>query len=174
MSASVNVWRANGAGVYGEFAQGLSYRAYVLEGLLGSKFSASSGIRGGRQKGSQANADDLALAARVDYEGVPGLLVGASVYAGNSGAGATDSLGAEIDAGSWAPRGGLGARAAAEGAGLACGAATAATGASCESLRVGPERGGSGEASTEPRESVEDASTTLALFCSSIRFVASR
>jgi hypothetical protein len=94
-----STWRANGAGVFGEMENGLRYRAYVTEGLRGDRFTASSGIRGGRQKGGSAIAEDFAVCARADFEGIAGLLVGGSVYAGNSGAGSVDSLGQEIDAG---------------------------------------------------------------------------
>lgn len=77
-------WRVNGAGVFGEFPGGLSYRAYISEGLDARKFTASSPTRGGRQKGSRARATKPALSARVDYAGAPGLRVGGSVYRGDS------------------------------------------------------------------------------------------
>ncbi len=79
-------WRENGAGIFGE-AGGFEYRAYAVVGLLSEGFSAS-GIRGGRQKGARSRAHDFALTGRLDFAGVPGLLVGASFYAGDSGQGA--------------------------------------------------------------------------------------
>jgi len=78
-----STWRENGVGVYGE-AGPVEYRAYVVNGLDASGFS-DGGLRGGRQKGSQALADDLALVARVDYVDVPGLVLGGSGYYGDSG-----------------------------------------------------------------------------------------
>ena len=78
-----STWRENGIGIFGE-AAGLSYRAYLINGLNGGGFNAS-GLRGGRQKGSQALAEDFGGVGRVDYTGVPGLLVGASAYYGQSG-----------------------------------------------------------------------------------------
>ena len=39
-------------------------------------------MRGGRQKGSQAKADDLAAVLRLDWNGVDGLWLGGSVYLG--------------------------------------------------------------------------------------------
>ena len=78
-------WRENGAGVHGS-AGLFSYRAYVVNGLNGLKFS-SSGIRGGRQKGSKAKASDLAFAGRVDVTPTPGVFVGAGLYTGGSGQG---------------------------------------------------------------------------------------
>ena len=78
-------WRENGAGLFGA-AGSFEYRAYAVVGLLSRGFSAA-GIRGGRQKGSKSLAEDFALTGRVDYVGVPGLLLGASFYTGNSGQG---------------------------------------------------------------------------------------
>jgi hypothetical protein len=86
-----STWREGGIGVFGE-AAGLSYRAYVVNGFDGvgggsseaSGFSAS-GLRGGRQKGSKAVAEDFALVGRVDYVGKPWLILGASGYVGQAG-----------------------------------------------------------------------------------------
>ncbi len=86
-------WRANGAGFYGDILPGLGYRAYILEGLNASGFSDTDGIRGGRQSGAQALADDMALAGRLEYRGLTGTIIGASAFTGNSGQGAMDSLG---------------------------------------------------------------------------------
>ncbi len=87
-----STWRENGVGVFGETPQGIAYRAYLINGLdavgggssNASGFSAS-GVRGGRQKGSKAVAEDFAGVVRVDYTGVLGLLVGTSAYIGESG-----------------------------------------------------------------------------------------
>lgn len=76
-------WRENGVGVFGDLGP-VTYRAYLLNGLKGSGFTGA-GFRGGRQKGAEAIANDFAGVARVDYTGVPGLLVGGSVYYGGSG-----------------------------------------------------------------------------------------
>ncbi len=81
-------WRDLGIGVYGE-AGGFAYRAYVVNGLDARGFNASQPIRGGRQKGSQALAEDFAFTGRVDWVGLPGLLVGVSGYTGDSSQGAT-------------------------------------------------------------------------------------
>ena len=79
-------WRENGAGLFGS-AGPFEYRSYVVVGLASTGFSAS-GIRGGRQKGSKSKAEDFALTGRLDFVGVPGLLVGGSFFSGNSGQGA--------------------------------------------------------------------------------------
>ncbi len=78
-----STWRENGVGVFGEVGP-ISYRAYLVNGLKGSGFTAA-GLRGGRQKGAEAVSNDFAGVARVDYTGTPGLLVGASAYYGGSG-----------------------------------------------------------------------------------------
>ena len=90
-------WRENGAGVFGSTGA-FEWRAYAVAGLDSAGFEGS-GIREGRQGGSESKADDLAFTGRLDFTGVPGLLVGASVFTGNSGQGATvDSreLGARV------------------------------------------------------------------------------
>lgn len=88
-------WRTNGFGVVGSLKSGLGYRLYLIEGLNAAGFSAS-GIRGGRQSGSQSLAEDFALTGRVDYSGVAGLMVGASFYTGQSGQGLKNAAGHEI------------------------------------------------------------------------------
>jgi hypothetical protein len=87
-----STWRENGVGLFGGIAD-FAYRAYVVNGLdatgaSGSSGFTSAGLRGGRQKGSRALAEDFVGAARVDYTGVLGLLIGTSAYFGNSGQGA--------------------------------------------------------------------------------------
>jgi hypothetical protein len=77
-------WRENGVGIFGRLADRIEYRAYVINGFEGSGFS-SSGLRGGRQKGSRALANDFAFVARADVDVAPGLVVGGSVYTGQSG-----------------------------------------------------------------------------------------
>ena len=79
-----STWRENGAGVFGQLGETLSYRSYVVNGLEASGFS-SSGLRGGRQKGSRATAEDLAGVFRIDWDPTPGLRIGGSYYYGNSG-----------------------------------------------------------------------------------------
>lgn len=89
-------WRENGVGIFGDLGP-FSYRAYAVNGFDAAGFSSGSGLRGGRQDGAQASARDIALTARADYQGVPGLLAGASVYRGESGQGAEDTAGRVID-----------------------------------------------------------------------------
>lgn len=94
-----STWRENGFGVFADL-EDVSLRAYVVNGLDGTGGFSASGLRGGRQKGSEALAEDFALAARADYTGQPGLVLGGSAYIGGSGQGADDPLnpGGEIGA----------------------------------------------------------------------------
>jgi hypothetical protein len=77
-------WRANGAGIFGEIAPGLSYKTYVVTSLLASDFS-SSNIRGGRQNGSKEKANDMSWVGRLDWSPTVGLDLGGSIYLGNQG-----------------------------------------------------------------------------------------
>ena len=77
-------WRENGFGIFGTLHERLHYRAYVVNGFDGTDFD-SSGLRGGRQKGSEARANDMAIVARLDYDLMDGLRVGGSYYTSNSG-----------------------------------------------------------------------------------------
>jgi hypothetical protein len=90
-------WRENGAGVFGDLGP-VTYRAYVVNGLDSSGFSAEGGIRGGRQKGAKAKAEDFAFTARADWTILPGLLVGGSFYRGSSSQGATTPSDESFDA----------------------------------------------------------------------------
>jgi len=80
-----STWRENGGGVYGAF-DWVAFRAYVINGFDGLDFS-SGGLRSGRQKGSRAKATSMAFTGRVDVTPTPGVFVGASLYAGDSGQG---------------------------------------------------------------------------------------
>ena len=76
-------WRENGIGIFGELGP-VSYKGYMVNGLRGERFDAS-GIRGGRQKGSKAIAEDFAWVGRLDWTITTGLTLGGSAYYGNSG-----------------------------------------------------------------------------------------
>ena len=68
-------------------------RALPMAGLCRGGASLERGFTSeghpeGRQQGSQSLAEDLAFTGRLDYVGVPGLLLGGSLFTGNSGQGA--------------------------------------------------------------------------------------
>jgi hypothetical protein len=78
-----STWRENGAGIFGDLGP-FSYRMYAMASLDGTRLEAAN-VREARQGGSESNAEDLAIAARLDLTGVPGLIAGASVFTGNTG-----------------------------------------------------------------------------------------
>ena len=80
-------WHENGALAYGKFSDlGIEYTAGVVNALNlnnGDTLSAGSGwIRDGRQGAAKKASFDPAFVGRVDYVGLAGLTVGASVYYG--------------------------------------------------------------------------------------------
>ena len=77
-------WREVGAGLFGRIADQIEYKLYAVASLDASAFEAS-GIREGRQQGSESLAEDLAVTARVDWEPIPELMIGASAFVGETG-----------------------------------------------------------------------------------------
>lgn len=77
-----STWRENGVGLRGDMGP-VEYRLALVGGLDAAGFT-DEGLRGGRQKGSKALAEDFALVGRLDYVDVPGLILGGSFYAGES------------------------------------------------------------------------------------------
>jgi hypothetical protein len=78
-------WRENGIGLFGN-QDAFSWRLYLMNSFDGGKFGAA-GLRGGRQKGAKALAEDMGAAGRFDYTGAPGLLLGLSAYTGETAQG---------------------------------------------------------------------------------------
>ena len=78
-------WREMGAGAFGEHGP-ISWRAYAVNSIRGDRFTAG-GVRGGRQKGANAQIEDIALTGRLDYEPFEGTTIGASFFSGNTGQG---------------------------------------------------------------------------------------
>jgi hypothetical protein len=78
-------WFETGVGVHGELGRGWRYRAYVMAPLNAANFSADEGVRGGRQKGSEANIGRAAFTGRAEYVGIRRLTVGVSFWSGRSG-----------------------------------------------------------------------------------------
>ena len=76
-------WRENGGGIFGDIGTA-SYKLYVVNSLDAAGFDAD-GIRGGRQKGSKATAEDFSGVVRLDWEAIQSVTIGGSVYGGNQG-----------------------------------------------------------------------------------------
>lgn len=78
-------WRELGVGVHGVFAEGFRYDVGVTTGFDSGKLDDPlTGIRSAHQEGQLANARDLAVYGALNYR-LPGLLVGGSVFSGDTG-----------------------------------------------------------------------------------------
>lgn len=85
-----STWHENGVGGFGRIGD-FDWRAYALTGFDAAGLNIEeSGMRDGRQNGSSAAADNLALTARLDYRGITGLLLGVSMWSGDSGQAGSD------------------------------------------------------------------------------------
>ena len=78
-----STWRENGGGMLGAYGP-VNFRAYVTNGFNGAGFT-SAGLRGGRQRGVQARAANMAFSGRLDVTPIPGVSGGVGVYDGGSG-----------------------------------------------------------------------------------------
>lgn len=82
-------WREIGVGAQGTLPwPGLSYKAYVVSGLVAANFGGAEGVREGRQEGRQATFANPSITGRLEYAR-PGLRVGASFWHGGTTAGDT-------------------------------------------------------------------------------------
>ena len=80
-----STWREIGVALQGEAGQGLEYNFGISTTPDASKYKdASKGFRDLRTSGRQVAANDLGLFGALNYRGVPGLLVGASVFSGDT------------------------------------------------------------------------------------------
>ena len=74
-----STWWENGVAVSGQYSSGLSWDFAVTSGLkVPTQGSSAFRIRSGRQKTSNASAEDLAYTARLAYSGLPGLQLAAT------------------------------------------------------------------------------------------------
>lgn len=80
-------WREAGVGIFGDIAPGLKYKIYYVSSLDAADFTASSGLRSGRQSVANATAEDFAVTGRLDFTRVNGLKLGASFFTGNTSQG---------------------------------------------------------------------------------------
>ena len=99
-----STWRANGAGLFGDLGSGFSYRVYLVEGLRAVRntndringYSASNGVRDGRQSGSFARVENWAGTGRLEWRSRFGLSAAASAFHGGSAQGDTTPAGDEF------------------------------------------------------------------------------
>lgn len=80
-------WWEAGVSLYGEVAPGWKYQTGLTSNLAAEHFEkfSTKGVREARRNVSEAPAENIAFHARLDYSGMPGLTVGASVVTGNTG-----------------------------------------------------------------------------------------
>ena len=79
-------WREAGVAMYGEVLPALKYQVGVTTGFNARKFdNPLFGIQSAHQEGQLADAEDLSLHAALNYTGINGLLVGGSVFTGDTG-----------------------------------------------------------------------------------------
>lgn len=77
-------WHETGIELFGRFSN-FAYQLQLVNGLDSSGFSSKFWIVGGRQtRFEQVKATDIAVVARLDYRGIPGVAFGLSAYRGNS------------------------------------------------------------------------------------------
>jgi hypothetical protein len=76
-----STWWNGGVGLHGQFGNGFSYDLGLTSGLATPTTGSNAyRIRNGRQKVSEAVANDPAYTARLKYTGVPGLELAATVH----------------------------------------------------------------------------------------------
>jgi hypothetical protein len=92
-----STWRENGGGILASVGM-VNVRAYVTNGFNGAGFT-SAGVRGGRQRGVQARAANMAFSSRVDVTPIPGVFGGIGFYNGGSGQEQVVLDGQQIDLG---------------------------------------------------------------------------
>ena len=88
-----STWRELGFALQGEATDGLEYNVGISTSPDASKYKdAAKGYRDLRTSGRQVAANDYGLFAALNYRGIPGVLLGGSVFSGNTaqdGRGAT-------------------------------------------------------------------------------------
>jgi phosphate-selective porin len=96
-----STWWEAGAGLYGEALPGLNYQLNATSSLDAGKYKSdfSNGVRDGRRKTANAPAENIAFSGALNYTGVPGLLVGAAFFTGETGQdGASNNKLSNVDA----------------------------------------------------------------------------
>ena len=90
-------WWEAGVSLYGEVAPGWKYQTGVTSNLSAEHFEkfSTKGVREARRNVSEAPAENVAFHGRLDYSGLPGLTVGASVVTGKTGQDNADLNGAD-------------------------------------------------------------------------------
>jgi hypothetical protein len=91
-----STWREVGIGLSGDLANGLAWDAGLTTGFDITKWDAAGGdgrespLASIHQEGQLAKSRNLSVHAALNWRGVPGLLLGGSVFTGNAGHKTTD------------------------------------------------------------------------------------
>lgn len=96
-----STWSQDGLGLWGRLGDAFSYELQLTNGLDGSGFTGTGGIRGGRL-GERPGLSNPALSGRVDWrpESLAGLRLGGSFYSGsanNGNKGADPGIDSRVD-----------------------------------------------------------------------------
>lgn len=79
-------WREAGFALYGETLPGIKYQVGITTGFSARKFDDPLfGIKSAHQEVQLADSEDLPFSAALNYTGINGLLIGGSVFTGNTG-----------------------------------------------------------------------------------------
>jgi hypothetical protein len=79
-----STWSEMGAGIHGSLGSKVDYQLLVMNGLNGEEFSATDGIRGGRQNFNRDINRGKAVTGRVEIRPITNLYTNLSFYTGNS------------------------------------------------------------------------------------------
>lgn len=80
-----STWREGGIGLYGSTPFGLNYDVGVTTGFDVAKFDdAGAPLAGSHQELQLAKASSLSFYGSLEYQGIPGLLIGGAVFTGNA------------------------------------------------------------------------------------------
>ena len=100
-----STWREGGAMLIGTTDQGITWKAGLTTGFDLTKWDSNSGegkaspLRSIHQELQLAKARSLSVLGAVDWRGVPGLLLGGSIFSGEAGHGSlVNTLGMAVDA----------------------------------------------------------------------------
>jgi hypothetical protein len=78
-------WREGGVGIYGATASGIGWDLGVVTGFdLAKMDDAGAPLASSHQELQLARAEDFSAYGALNYQGIPGLAVGTSVFVGNS------------------------------------------------------------------------------------------
>ena len=79
-----STWQEMGAGIHGALGDKVNYQLYAMTGLDGTRFSAASGLREGRQDFGKDSNRNFAVTGRLEVRPLANLYTNVSFYTANS------------------------------------------------------------------------------------------